>query len=442
MQTKNILTRTVYDWCAQQHIDLAGKTVLCAVSGGRDSMALLHVLLEMAQRDGFAVAAAHYNHQLRQSAARDEELVRGHCASLGLPLFSGCGDVRAYAKTHGTSIEDAARTMRYAFLQDTARECGADYIATAHHRQDNAETLLLHLLRGSGLRGLGGIAPMRGNIIRPLLAADRADIDDYIVKNNIPYAEDETNRDTVYTRNRLRLEVLPLLEEIAPGSVRRMADTAAQLRVDEDYLRQQSEASVSLLREDDGVCVCVAQVREQHPAVAARAVRRAAYACGANLTAAQTDAVLRLRRGACLALGGGVRVAHDGEFLRFFRLSDPPAPMELTPGEHDWGAWRVCVWETDEEVAENAHTVVLRGGSGKAEIAAWDGTGRLGTETGRRTVKRLLADHRIGAAQREDRPAIYLDGVLAAVFGAGTDRDFRPAAGEMKLAVSIKNKIL
>lgn len=441
MQMNHILTRTVYDWCAQQHINLAGKTILCAVSGGRDSMALLHVLLELSGREGFAVAVAHYNHNLRQNAVRDELLVFDHCMMLGLPFHLGGGDVKEYAKTHGTSIEDAARTLRYEFLQKTAQECGADYIATAHHRQDNAETLLLHLLRGSGLNGLGGIAPVRGNIIRPLLMADRADIDNYIAKNNIPYAEDETNQDTVYTRNRLRLELLPLLEEIAPGSVGRIADTAQRLRSDEDFLRQYCEREIPLQEQSDCICVSVTQVKTQPPAIAARAVRSAARKFDIELTAVQTDAVLSMRRGAYLPLGGGVRVAHEGEYLRFYRLGDMPEPMELTLGEHLWGPWRVSVYETSDEVWENAHTVILRGGLNTMKIAAWDGTGRLGVENGSRTVKRLLADHRIGVAQREHCPAVYVDGRLAAVFGAGTDIALRPVSGEMKLVVSIrKNK--
>lgn len=433
MQTNNTLTRAVRDWCARQQVDLAGKTVLCAVSGGRDSMALLHVLLEMAQREGFAVAVAHYNHRLRESAVRDEVLVREHCASLGLPFYLGGGDVRAYAKTHGTSIEDAARTMRYAFLQDTARECGADYIATAHHRQDNAETLLLHLLRGSGLNGLGGIVPVRGNIIRPLLEVDRAEIEDHIKKHNIPYAEDETNQDTVYTRNRLRHELLPLLEGIAPGSVSRIADTAQRLRADEEFLQQYCADILPR-----GAEIPTSLLRREHPAVATRLVRSAARKFDIELTAAQTEAVLKARRGACLSLGGGVRVAHEAEKLRFFRLGEISEPMELTIGEHLWGSWRVSVYETSDEIAENASTLVLRGDATALTIAAWDGTGRLGVENGSRTVKRLLADHRIGAAQRENCPAVYAGGRLVAVFGAGTDIAFRPLPGEVKLVVSLK----
>ena len=119
--------------------------------------------------------------------------------------------------------EDAARTLRYAFLEGAARDMGADRIATAHHREDNAETVLLHLLRGAGLQGLSGIPPVRGKIVRPLLEAGRADIDAYVERNGLPYVEDESNRDTAYTRNRLRLEVLPLLEEIVPGCGGRIA---------------------------------------------------------------------------------------------------------------------------------------------------------------------------------------------------------------------------
>lgn len=436
MYIQNMLRGIVLSWCTQQHITLAGKTILCAVSGGQDSMALLHVLLDLGKNEGFAVAVAHYNHQLRETATQDEALVRHHCATLGVPFFAGSGDVRGYAKAHSASIEDAARTMRYAFLQHTAQECGADYIATAHHRQDNAETLLLHLLRGSGLHGLGGIAPVRENIIRPLLQVDRTEIEQYIAKYQIPYAEDESNQDTIYTRNRLRLEVLPLLEAIASGSVGRMADTAQRLRTDEAFFQQYC----AKLLPDNTTELPLAVVQKQHPAIASRLVRMVAQRCGVTLTATQTDAVLTMRRGACLSLHGGLRVAHEGTVLHFFRPYETGAPLALTIGEHDWGAWRVKVWETCEEVAQNAYTVMLRGGLHTIELTAWDGTGRLGVENGRRTVKRLLTDHGIPPAQRENCPAIYVEGVLAAVFGAGTDIAFRPVRGEKQLVITIKKK--
>ena len=180
-----------------------GGTVLCALSGGRDSMAMLHILSRLAE-EGFRVAAAHFNHRLRSAADRDEAFVRDWCRERDIPLTCGAGDVRTFAAREGLGIEDAARKLRYAFLETAARDMGADRIATAHHREDNAETVLLHLLRGTGLQGLGGIAPVRGKIVRPLLETSRAEIDEYVQRNSIPYVEDESNQDTHFTRNRLR----------------------------------------------------------------------------------------------------------------------------------------------------------------------------------------------------------------------------------------------
>ncbi len=396
-------------------------------------MALLHVLLRLSTLQGFGVAAAHYNHLLRDSAARDEALVRQWCALHGVPLMTGSGNVRAYAEKSGRSIEDAARTMRYQFLENAAADCGADFIATAHHRQDNAETLLLHLLRGSGLTGLGGITPVRGSIIRPLLEVDRAEIDGYINENAIPYAEDETNTETVYTRNRLRLEILPLLEEISPGSTARMAAAAARLRADDEFLEQYTAS----LLPSDTADIPESLLKAQPAPIAARLVRMAARRMGAELTAAQTEAVLSLRNGGCLSLGGSLRAAREGKTLRFFRLNTPAAPLALSNGQQQWDRWLVSVYETDDEVTEGENTVVLRCDAPPLVITGWDGTGRLSIENGRRTVKRLLADHGIPPSRRESCPALLAGEDLAAVFGAGTELSLRPRPGERKKVITL-----
>ena len=210
------LVRKVRAFCERHDLLPGGGTVLCALSGGRDSMAMLHILSRLAE-EGFRVAAAHFNHRLRSAADRDEAFVRDWCRERDIPLTCGAGDVRTFAAREGLGIEDAARKLRYAFLETVARDMGADRIATAHHREDNAETVLLHLLRGTGLQGLGGIAPVRGKIVRPLLETSRAEIDEYVQRNSIPYVEDESNQDTHFTRNRLRLEVLPRLELLNPA---------------------------------------------------------------------------------------------------------------------------------------------------------------------------------------------------------------------------------
>ena len=219
-----------------------GALVLCAVSGGRDSMCLLHLLSALAAGGGFQVAAAHFNHRLRPTADRDEAFVRDWCRERSIPLTCGGADVRDFAAQAGTGLEDAARTLRYRFLEEAADRLGAGRIATAHHRQDNAETVLLHLLRGAGMQGLAGIAPVRGRVVRPLLETSRAEIDRYVQRHGVPFVEDETNSDPGFARNRLRLEALPLLEEIFPGCTGRIAGAGALLREENDHLRREAES--------------------------------------------------------------------------------------------------------------------------------------------------------------------------------------------------------
>ena len=212
-----------------------GSTVLCAVSGGADSVCLLHRLWRLRRELGFQLAAAHFDHRLRgEESAQDLEFVRefvslccgrdrvlqadGTWTQLPpVELFTGSGDVAAQARAAGRGIEETAREMRYAFLRETARQAGAQYIATAHTANDNGETILLHLARGTGLRGLCGIAPKSGDLIRPLLTTGRGEIEDYLRFRGLPWREDPSNREDVYARNRVRHQVLPQLEGLGLG---------------------------------------------------------------------------------------------------------------------------------------------------------------------------------------------------------------------------------
>ena len=223
-----------------------GSTVLCAVSGGADSVCLLHQLYRLRREVPFTLAAAHYNHQLRgEEADRDAAFVRQFitlCCGRDrllqpdgtwrdLPpveLFIGGGDVSGEARRRRRGVEETARDMRYDFLRRTARTCGAQWIATAHNAGDNAETILLHLIRGTGLRGLGGIRPRQGDVIRPLLSVSRNEIEAYLRFWGLPWREDATNRDDAYTRNRLRHRVLPELEAISPGLTVRLGEMSAE----------------------------------------------------------------------------------------------------------------------------------------------------------------------------------------------------------------------
>ncbi len=200
--------------------------LLVALSGGADSVCLLRLLLRLDYR----VMAAHCNFHLRGAESdRDEAFVRDLCRSLGVPLQVASFDTRGEAAAHGESIEMAARRLRYEWFDRLRRECGAQAIAVAHHREDSAETLLLNLLRGTGISGLCGIRPRNGHIVRPLLCLDRSDIERYLKALSQPYVDDSTNFQTDCRRNVVRLRLLPLMEELNPSVRETLATTAERL---------------------------------------------------------------------------------------------------------------------------------------------------------------------------------------------------------------------
>lgn len=426
-------------YCEQWDMLPAGALVLCAVSGGRDSMAMLHLLRALAQDGGFTVAAAHFNHHLRPEADREESFVRNWCREQNIPCYVGGSDVAADAKLTGRSLEDAARQARYGFLQELADRLGAARIATAHHRQDNAETILLNLTRGTGLQGLTGIPPVRGNIVRPLLEVDRSAIDRYVARHGIPYVEDASNADPHYARrNRLRLEVLPLLEEISGGCTERMTRTAAILRQDNDHLQREAAKLLPPEEEEGTVSLAVTVLQKQDRAVASRLVRMMASRLGLELTAAQTEAVLAMKSGTCLDLGRENQAIRKAHRLTICRKKLLPPSQKLGMGWQSWGDYGVDV--SEEAPANGRQTAVLPAWvlDGELAIGAWDGTGRMAVETGSRTIKRLFADRGIPVEKRETYPALYLDGRIIAVPGVAVDQNMIPREGERTVYVRIE----
>jgi len=186
--------------------------VLAAVSGGPDSMTLLSVLDDLSKELGFRLAIAHFDHQIRDSGDDDRKLIERFAKGLALPVYSGAADVPELVKTTGDTLEEAARKARYEFLMRVADEVKAQRIATGHTRDDQAETVLMRILHGTGIRGLAGIPTRRGRIIRPLLCVRREETLAYCDVMGIPYTMDPTNQDTKILRNRIRLELLPNLE--------------------------------------------------------------------------------------------------------------------------------------------------------------------------------------------------------------------------------------
>lgn len=229
-----------------------GDAIVVGVSGGADSMALLHLLYTLRKEYSLRLTACHVNHGIRgEEAMRDERLVVDYCAKLDIPCEVVRADVPKLAKQQGISVEECGRNVRYKAFQKLAEPMDAK-IATAHTLSDSLETMLFHLARGTGLKGLCGIPPVRGNIIRPLIEATRAEVEDYCAHNDIPYIIDSTNALPDYTRNRIRMEVIPALLSVHPAGADAVRHTLNAIREDEEYLSNQAALSLQRLTLFDG----------------------------------------------------------------------------------------------------------------------------------------------------------------------------------------------
>jgi tRNA(Ile)-lysidine synthase len=218
--------RKVSQFIEEKHLLSFGDKVLVALSGGADSVALLRVLLRL----GYACEAAHCNFHLRgEESVRDERFVRALAERLGVPLHVIHFDTNDYAASHNVSVEMAARELRYDWFAKLRQECGAKVVAVAHHRDDSVETFLLNLVRGTGINGLQGIRPVNGDVVRPLLCVSRVEILDYLSSLGQDYVTDSTNLQDEFVRNKLRLNVIPMLEAINPSVSDTIAETARRL---------------------------------------------------------------------------------------------------------------------------------------------------------------------------------------------------------------------
>ena len=213
-----------------------GQQVICAVSGGADSVALLWALYLLRDKMNFRLSAAHFNHGLRgEESDNDQRFVEQFCRDYDIPLFVGNATVTPSQK----GLEAAAREARYRFFQTLPGT-----IATAHTADDNAETVLMHLLRGTGLKGLGGISPVRGNIIRPMLSVTREEVLAFLEEYHLQYVNDSTNQEDAFLRNRLRHHVIPPLREENPRFAENVSDMALRLREDEQVLESLSDGDI------------------------------------------------------------------------------------------------------------------------------------------------------------------------------------------------------
>ena len=422
-----------------------GCTVLCAVSGGADSVCLLDLAR---RRPELRVLCAHFNHLLRGAESdRDEAFVRDLCAGWGIPCRVGRGDAAAYAREHGMGLEEAARTLRYAFLRETAAAWGADRIATAHTKNDNAETVLLNLARGTGLRGLGGIPPRRGNIVRPLLGVSRAEVEAYLRERDIPHVEDSTNACDDFARNRARHLALPALEALHPGAAENIAAMAATARADEAYLESLAAA---FTRRYGTARLPAAELLALPEPVSRRVLRRCA---GDGLARKHIEALLDLCRsgGPSAALDlPGRRVRREYGLLVFDAGTAAALPeRELRPdGETplpEAGLVLTAEILTDpREIQSSFNTFCFSCDNicGKLSVAsrrAGDALELFG-RNGTRSVKKLLIDGKIPRLRRELVPVLRDERGPVAVYGFGQAARVRPAAGERYIKVRIRDE--
>ena len=391
----------------EQNMVQPGDTVICAVSGGADSMALLWAMHGLREKLAIRVEAAHFNHHLRdEESDRDQNFVVDFCDRHGIVCHIGGGIVTAGEK----GLEAAARNARYGFLQSLSGK-----IATAHTADDNAETLLMHLIRGTGLKGLGGIAPKRENLIRPMLTVSRRDVLAFLEAENIPYVTDSSNDTDAFLRNRIRHHVMPLLKQENPSLSENLSATALRLRQDENVLDAMAEATTD-----------VQSLKNLSAPLQNRALGKLLISFGVKEPEAEHVQLLRKvlysdNPSAYAAFPGGVAVGRRYDSL--VKLEELP-PLETCflklPGETlipELGLKVIC-----RKPAEEAEGILLRLGENPMIRSRREGdTIRL--PGGTKSLKKLFIDKKIPALERSRIPVLADDAGVAAVWGIGPNCD-------------------
>ncbi len=396
--------------------------ILCAVSGGADSMYLLCRLPEL----GYRVAAAHFNHGLRGAEAdRDEAFVRDFCRERDIPFTAGRGDVAAFAADCRLGTEEAARRMRYEFLEREADSLGAAVIATAHTADDNAETVLMHLARGTGLCGLCGIPPVRGRVVRPMLDTSRETVEAYLRENGVGHVEDSTNAGDGYERNRIRHTAIPALRAENPALLEAVSRMTLLLRRDEEYL---SGLARDFVREnaENGSLPAKKLLTLPEP-VMCRAVRLMA---GRELSALHTEAILSVAARGGFADVRGMRVGLAGDRLVF----GVPEPRELSertifPGQElsleEAGLFVRCenLAACPKDVYKSFNTFYFKYANicGSITITARKPGDRF-RPAGRgctKTLKALFAENGVASWRRGVVPVLRDEAGILGVFGVG-----------------------
>lgn len=390
--------------------------VLVALSGGPDSMYLLHLLKTYREKVPFDLRAAHLHHGLRETADRDQAFVESLCEEWDVPLIVERADVKAYARENKLGTEEAGRILRYDFFRRNKAPGGL--IALAHHLDDQVETMLLRLIRGTGLRGMEGMKVLEGDLFRPLLSLTKEEILAALEKNHIPYVVDETNLEPTYSRNRVRLNMIPEAEAINPGFRRAMETFRTMAEEDEGYLSREAEKIYgSLARESSlGVSIDV-EIFSAPDALRRRIFRRAAERIKGHVKNIGYEHILSIdelkeaQTGKGLDLPG-LRVARSYDKIIF---SPPPAGTEqvdavsLIDGEAEFMGHRFYLGEGEDFIyVKDPSRVSIR-------------TRRPGDairlKVGRKKLKDVFIDAKINRVLRDSWPVVVEGGEVIWVVG-------------------------
>lgn len=390
-----------------------GDKVIAAVSGGADSVAMLFALYLLRDELGITLEAAHFNHHLRGAESdRDEAFVTDFCGRYCIPLHLGSGRIVSGKK----GLEAAARDARYAFLRSLPGK-----VATAHTADDNAETVLMRLIRGTGLKGLGAIAPVSGNVIRPMLTVTRDDVEAFLEEYALPHVEDSSNAEDDFLRNRIRHGILPLMRAENPRIGENLSAMALLLRQDEACL----QAMIPEEQMPD-----VSRLKAMEPALRRRTLERFLKAQGVRepeqIHILQTEQLLyHWSPSASMQFPGGVTIGR--QYDRLVRLECAPELPETrlsVPGETCIGGKRF-VSEYAIDLEERPDSVLVCP-VGVLIVRSRRSGDTMRLPGGTRSLKKMYIDRKIPASQRAAVPVLADDRGVLAVFGIGTDIRFRP----------------
>ncbi len=394
----------------QQDMVQPGDRVVCAVSGGADSVALLFAFYLLKEKVEIQLEAAHFNHQLRGAESdRDETFVRSFCDRYDIPLHVGSAAVVPGKK----GLEAAARDARYAFLQTLPGK-----IATAHTADDNAETVLMHLIRGTGLKGLGGITPVQGRILRPLLTVTRQEVESFLEEWCLPHMEDSSNHTDAFLRNRIRHHVMPLLYAENPRIGENLSHMALRLRKDEEFLSQQSRFDPLPTVEE-----LKAMPAAQRSRVLGTFLTQSGVPEPGDKEIAMTEAlVFSQRPSARKRFRGGITIARCYDRLEARREVDALEETLLPcPGAVEIpGYYVTCEVADTIEQDPNTFTVCPQGALILSPRKSGDS---LRLSGGSRTLKRIFIDRKIPAAQREQIPVLRDEAGILGVYSIGVNLD-------------------